>query len=217
MNINSKTCRRCHKTKDLSEFFKDYKAMHSEEMVTMESCFVSFCSSCATKKETVSFKNKEKYYEKGGKEDAAKRMAKFKESNPDYSKKYYKANQKRMSAQTVAAQKKRFEKYPLKKFKHDISCLMRSSFKSRGLKKDERVEDMLGCSMEFFWDYIEAQFEDWMTWDNHGEWHYDHIVPMASASTEEEAIQLQHYTNFQPLGAKENISKSDNLDWAKKL
>lgn len=46
-----------------------------------------------------------------------------------------------------------------------------------------------------------------MTLENHGEWHFDHIIPLASAKTEEELIKLNHYTNFQPLWAEDNLKK----------
>jgi hypothetical protein len=46
-----------------------------------------------------------------------------------------------------------------------------------------------------------------MSWENHGEWHIDHIVPLSSAITEEELRKLSHYTNLQPLWATDNLSK----------
>jgi len=51
-----------------------------------------------------------------------------------------------------------------------------------------------------------------MTWKNHGEWHFDHIKPISLAKTEQELIELNHYTNFQPLWAKINIIKSNKYD-----
>ncbi len=35
----------------------------------------------------------------------------------------------------------------------------------------------------------------------------DHIKPISLARTESEVIELNHYTNFQPLWAKDNLSK----------
>lgn len=51
-----------------------------------------------------------------------------------------------------------------------------------------------------------------MSFDNQGEWHLDHIIPLATAETEEEIIRLNHYTNFQPLWAFDNLSKGSKID-----
>jgi hypothetical protein len=50
-----------------------------------------------------------------------------------------------------------------------------------------------------------------MTWDNYGEWHIDHIIPLSSAKTESELIDLFNYKNTQPLWAKDNLSKGNRL------
>ena len=50
-----------------------------------------------------------------------------------------------------------------------------------------------------------------MTWDNYGEWHVDHIIPLSSAENEIELIELCHYRNLQPLWAKENLMKKDKI------
>jgi len=53
-----------------------------------------------------------------------------------------------------------------------------------------------------------------MTWENHGEWHIDHIKPCASfdLSDKKEQIMCFHYTNLQPLWGSDNLSKSDKFD-----
>jgi hypothetical protein len=50
-----------------------------------------------------------------------------------------------------------------------------------------------------------------MTWDNHGEWHIDHIIPISSGKTEDEVLKLCHYTNLQPLWKEDNLKKSDKI------
>ena len=70
---------------------------------------------------------------------------------------------------------------------------------------------MLGADYETAFNHIESRFKDGMTWDNQGEWHIDHIVPLASATTEEELIKLCHYTNLQPLWAEDNLKKGDKI------
>ena len=97
-----------------------------------------------------------------------------------------------------------------------LKCLIRSSikysFKNSGYLKESKTENILGCSFEEFKLYIESKFEDWMTWDNQGlyngelnyGWDIDHITPLSIANTEEEIIELNHYTNLQPLCSKIN-------------
>jgi hypothetical protein len=50
-----------------------------------------------------------------------------------------------------------------------------------------------------------------MSWENRSEWHIDHIVPLSSAKSEAEIIFLNHYSNLQPLWAKDNIQKSNKM------
>jgi len=50
-----------------------------------------------------------------------------------------------------------------------------------------------------------------MSWDNYGEWHIDHIIPLCSATTVEELEKLCHYTNLQPLWAEENLFKGGKM------
>ena len=59
-----------------------------------------------------------------------------------------------------------------------------------------------------------------MNWDNQGlynmelnyGWDLDHIIPLSSATTEEEIIKLNHYTNLQPLCSRVNRDiKRDNI------
>lgn len=78
-------------------------------------------------------------------------------------------------------------------------------------KSGSAVRD-LGCSIEYLKAYLEGQFEPGMTWDNWGRhgWHIDHIVPLAAfdLTDPEQFRQAVHYTNLQPLWAKDNLRKA---------
>jgi len=100
---------------------------------------------------------------------------------------------------------------PLYKFKKGIQTNISQGIKSRGYRKKSRSQEILGCSYEFFRGYIQKQFKNGMSWDNYGEWHLDHIKPISLGKTEEEVIQLYHYTNFQPLWAKDNVVKYNKI------
>lgn len=59
-----------------------------------------------------------------------------------------------------------------------------------------------------------------MTWDNKGlyngeegyGWDIDHIIPLSTATTEEDIVKLNHFTNLQPLCSYVNrVIKKHNI------
>lgn len=106
------------------------------------------------------------------------------------------------------------------KLKKRVSCLIRGSFKRRELVKDNKSEDILGCTMDFFIEHIESQFLPWMSWENYGNvcevleydcsWDLDHIIPVSLAQTEEDILSLNYWSNFQPLCSKINRHDKKN-------
>lgn len=67
----------------------------------------------------------------------------------------------------------------------------------------------LGCSIEQLKIHLESQFLPGMSWNNHGEWHIDHIKGLASFDLTDpvQFSEACHYSNLQPLWAKDNLSK----------
>lgn len=102
------------------------------------------------------------------------------------------------------AEVKRKKKY---KLENNLRTRLRTALKD-GAKVGSVIRD-LGCSIVEFKTYIAAKFQDGMSWDNHGEWHLDHIKPLASFNLTDRTQFLQafHYTNYQPLWAAENLKK----------
>lgn len=67
----------------------------------------------------------------------------------------------------------------------------------------------LGMPVGEFRAYIEKKFTEGMSWENYGEWHLDHIKPLKLFDlSEPNQFKLAcHYSNIQPLWAKDNLSK----------
>ena len=103
------------------------------------------------------------------------------------------------------------------KRKNDTHFKVLSNLRSRlwhavkGNTKSEPTLKLLGCTVEHLVSYLENQFTEGMNWDNYGEWHIDHIIPCASFDLHnlEQQKECFHYSNLQPLWAKENLLKSD--------
>ena len=113
----------------------------------------------------------------------------------------------------VRREAQRRKNNPLYAFKHKIRSTINKCLTRCGYTKRSKSLDILGCSWDEFYKYIESKFSDGMNWNNRGMhgWHIDHIIPLAVAKTEEEIMRLNHYTNLQPLWGKENMNKKDVL------
>lgn len=103
------------------------------------------------------------------------------------------------------------------KYKLDInnklSLLLRGRVRHAvkgGQRVGSPVKDM-GCTVQELKNYIELQFKDGMTWENHGVfgWHIDHKKPLAmfDLSNRESFLQACHYTNLQPMWWIDNTKK----------
>lgn len=105
--------------------------------------------------------------------------------------------------------KARMENDPLYKIVIILRKRLSVAVKSNA-KRGSAVRD-LGCTVPQFKAYLEAKFQPGMTWDSYGRngWHIDHINPLASFDLTDynQLKQACHYTNLQPLWAKDNYKK----------
>ena len=97
------------------------------------------------------------------------------------------------------------------RLKKIITVRIKIAFRAQGVIKTKDTTSLIGCPVAFLKSHLENQFLPGMSWENHGEWHLDHIVPVSLGETEEEIVSLNHYTNLQPLWKDDNLIKSDNL------
>lgn len=103
---------------------------------------------------------------------------------------------------------------PFNKIAGIIRCRTSSEIKKHlGNKKTKSIK-LLGCSIEYLKSHLESKFYGEMCWENYGSyWHIDHIRPCSSfdLSKKEEQEKCFHYSNLQPLTAKENLKKGSKF------
>jgi hypothetical protein len=117
--------------------------------------------------------------------------------DPEYRKKW--------AIRVAAGTKARLASSP----KHRVMARLRTRLYQAVVLRKRTVQQLLGCSPDQVRAHLEAQFQPGMAWDNYGEWHIDHIRPCASFDlTDPEQQRLCfHWSNLQPLWAKENLKK----------
>jgi len=163
-------------------------------------------------------KERRKQYRQENKERIAEYRKQYLEENKERLKQYREENKERLKQYREENRERKNERHKQRKITdplYKLTCNLRArtykAFQYKSYRKTSKTAEMLGVPYEIAFAHIERQFTKGMTWENQGEWHIDHIIPLASAETESELIKLCHYTNLQPLWAFDNISKSDNL------
>ena len=71
--------------------------------------------------------------------------------------------------------------------------------------------ELVGYTYYDFKLHMEKLFEQGMNWDNHGEWHVDHITPISKFEKGTDIKIINALSNLQPLWAKENLEKSNKI------
>ena len=120
---------------------------------------------------------------------------------------YRKNNREKVRLQEKALK----DKNPTYRLGCSVRTLIGNSISKKGYRKNSKTANILGVSIPEFKIYLESQFKQGMSWENRGDWHIDHIIPISFAENEEEVIMLNHYTNLRPLWKVENLSKNDNI------
>lgn len=107
--------------------------------------------------------------------------------------------------------------YMRKKRTEDVQHWLKDRLRKRlwdclGGAVGRRSVEITGIAIADLKVYLESQFTVGMTWEKRGDWYIDHIRPCASfdLTDPEQQKQCFHYTNLQPLWAKDNLAKSDN-------
>ena len=120
---------------------------------------------------------------------------------------YYFKNREKIIARSVENKRHARRNNPNTKVAELLRARMYKAIRG-GYKSGSAVRD-LGCSIPEFRLHIERQFTGGMTWENMGEWHLDHIKPLASfdLTDRQQFLGAAHWKNYQPLWAKDNFTK----------
>ncbi|MEO4185242.1 hypothetical protein ABH305_05215 [Acinetobacter pittii] len=124
---------------------------------------------------------------------------------------YQRKNSEKLNAYRRKYMKEKRTKDRLFSMRQNMRARFRFELAKRGDSQLIKANQYLGCSWIFLREYISKKFTTGMSWDNYGEWHIDHVMPLASARSKEELIKLCHYSNLQPLWAFDNLSKGAKM------
>lgn len=202
-------CHKCHK----KEYYKIYYQINKQKFLI------------GNKKRYKQIKNTEEYKNK-----VKEYQEKTKEERKKYFKNYYKKNYNKMRKNGKIYYEKnkhwinpKNRQRTIERKKTDKNCMLRDLLRSRiagaikHQKSNKKIPStkLLGADINTVRLHLEKQFKDGMNWHNFGieGWHIDHIIPCINFDLTkiEEQKKCFHYTNLQPLWAKDNLSKGGKI------
>lgn len=225
-------CETCNTEKKIEEFIggrKHCKKCNREKYKQkLKSNFYledgsKVCSICDIEKKNSDFRIHRTYCKKcENKKTYNSRKETQSIKNKEYIRLYQKNNRDKINHRIRNYKKERKKNDNLYKCSIMMSQIISNALRLNGVYKSKRSEDIIGLSKSDFKKYIESKFEDWMTWENYGlyngelnyGWDIDHIIPLSSAKSEEELLNLNNYENLQPLCSYKNrYIKKDNINY----
>lgn len=124
---------------------------------------------------------------------------------------YDKANRPRITAYH------KFKRYhdPIFSVSVRVRSLIKKSLENRGYSKDTKTYKILGCDFATLWAHLKKTWKENYGTEYNGEpYHIDHIIPLATAKTKQEVLELCYYENLQMLTPHDNLTKNKSLEWS---
>ena len=133
--------------------------------------------------------NKKRYYENPKKE--SERKKKYRKDNPEKIKELDKIKNKKFSNSNP----------------HIIAwrSVLKSSLNRLGKPKEGHTIELLGYSALDLKNHMISLFTDGMSWDNHGEWHIDHIKRVSEFDKDTAIDIVNALSNLRPLWGTSRI------------
>jgi hypothetical protein len=199
--------------KELSYFPKDNRCSFG---------YRNKCKKCTNEEQRIRRKNNLEKYKATRKIYYYKNIEKIRKekkiSNDKYkdSKALYDVQYRKKHKEKIAEYKKNWDKNQMK---NNILYRIKKNLRRRvhhalkGNNKSKSTMKLIGCTPEFFKNYIESLFIEGMTWDNYGEWHIDHIIPCFTfdLTIPEEQNKCFNYSNQRPLWKTDNLKRPKNI------
>ena len=104
---------------------------------------------------------------------------------------------------------------PLYKLISNFRTAIYQVLKESNVEKNKHYFDILQYTPEELIKHLENKFTDKMSWDNYGDWHVDHKLPITRFNIQEmgdeEFMRCWSLDNLQPMWGFDNIFKSNKI------
>jgi len=201
------SCVKCKNEKKVEKRWKqrtdikdEYKIISRQHAKSLDLIYYYTAKACKYGHHSVRY-TKSGLCKECGRVNAAKRRI----TNPNYAVEY-----RRNYQPTLAQRRKTDPDYAMLVVMREM---LRRVRRLTGLKKAKKTEEILGYTKSDLVSHLSKMFKPGMSWENHGEWHIDHIIPVSvmikRGITDPKIVNA--LSNLQPLWAEDNHRKSAKI------
>jgi hypothetical protein len=148
-------------------------------------------------------------------ENHKKWAEKNKEHLSKYIKEYRENNVDKIRQIKRDYERNRKSRDPLYKLISNFRTAIYQVLKESNVEKNKHYFDILQYTPEQLISHLENKFTDKMSWDNYGDWHVDHKLPITHFNIQEmgdeEFMRCWSLDNLQPMWGFDNIFKSNKI------
>lgn len=201
-------CKECRKVKSKNDYHNNKR--NKKLIITVKTC-----SGCFIEKDI------HLYHKQIGSKDGYRSMCKECRSNKfkdeyqslsEFSKKHKKRTKEYAINNREKVNQYFKDRYNNKPYEYAWRGMLSSVMRRIGTKKETSTYEILGYSAEELRKHLESLFTDGMAWDNWGEWHIDHKIPISRFNKDDDPKIVNSLNNLQPLWSIENIKKSNKIN-----
>ena len=214
MNNKTKVCSRCKLEHNLTCF--GIRAAAKDGLKY-------WCKGCEKEHRDSNKHRRSEYDKKRNKGEIRARDKRHYQANKDKinerNKEYFKENKEKY----YKARKQRRKEDPTYRLKLNVSSMVcRALKRQQGSKAGDSTFDCLPYTIDELKQHIEAQFEEWMEWENWGKigsenrtWNIDHIIPQSKLPYDSmehpNFLKCWALSNLKPMCSRENIIKGSKI------
>ena len=204
-------CKNCMSIKRREYFLENYERHKSKSKEYYEKNKKELYEKVDKEKKKINDKN---YRKKNHEIISAKKLEyyyKNKEKILESRKEHYAENKDRLNKKSDRKREIRRKSYKKRKYQYVWREILRKTISQLKLEKKQTTKDILRYSYDDLKVNIESKFENGMSWENHGEWHVDHIIPISLFKEGTNAMIVNKLSNLRPMWKIDNIKKSNKL------
>ena len=218
---NKKTCSQCFQKKSIKEFYKDKytkDGLHSQCKTCIKQYYFENKDKITLRAKQYKLDHKDEIKLQTKRYNLEHKEEKKLKSKQDHQKnkekinlrhrQHYSKNKDKILVRHRGYERNKRKTDTIFRIKKNLRCRINCALKDQGIKKTLHMIESLGCTAEFYQNYLKSLFKPGMTLANCGKrkWHQHHPKKISSfdLSKVEEQKKAFHYTNVVPMWEDEH-------------